>query len=235
TRDSIMVYLMQKGIDPLMAFKIMEITRKGKAKKELTQEHLDAMRKNGVPEWYIESCMKIKYMFPKAHAAAYVTGAVKLGWFKLNYPLEFYATIFSVRGDFDAEIAVGGEHAVKAAIERIEALGKDATAKDEDNYNTLLIINEMFARGYDFLPVDIYKSDAVRFIIEDGKIRLPFYSIKGVGESAANALKNAVEQGGFLSSDELQLNSGVSKTVIETLEQMRAFGDLPKSNQLTLF
>lgn len=237
TRDSIMTYLMHKGLDPSMAFKIMEIVRKGKATKLLTEEHFAAMREHNVPQWYIDSCMKIKYMFPKAHAAAYVIAALRLGWYKVHKPVAYYAAYFTVRGgDFDAEAAVSGPAMVRRRMDAIKAKGKEATAKDQDLFSNLQIIMEMLARGITFLPVDLYKSDSHKYLIEDGKIRLPFGAVKGIGGSAAESLAAAKDSGGkYISVDDLQNRAGVSKSVIESLAALHVLDGLPATSQMTLF
>ncbi len=236
TRDSIMTYLMHKGMEPKMAFKIMEIVRKGKASKLLSEEHFSAMKSCGVPQWYIDSCMKIKYMFPKAHAAAYMISTLRLGWYKVYKPIEYYAAYFTVRGeDFDGALAIKGKAAVEDRIREIQMKGKEATAKENASYSTLQIINEMLARKIEILPVDLYKSDAYKYVVEDGKIRLPFSSIAGVGGTAAQSLEKSKKEGKYLSIDDLQNRSKVSKSVIENLEAAGVFKDLPKSSQLSFF
>ena len=236
TRDNIMVYLIHKGVENSMAFKIMEIVRKGKAPKLLTEEHVQAMKDNGVPQWYIDSCFKIKYMFPKAHAAAYMIAALRLAWYKVHHPAEYYAAYFTVRGeDMDAGICMGGLSAVKATMNEIRAKGKQASAKENGTYNILQIVNEMMERGIEFLPIDFYKSKASVYAMEDGKIRLPFSSVPGVGGNAAVALEEAAAKQKYISIEDIRQSSGVSKTVIEALEKLGTLDFLPKTNQLTFF
>ncbi len=239
TRDQIMVYLLNKGLDPKMAFKIMEIVRKGKAKKLLTEEHIAAMKDHDVPQWYIDSCFKIKYMFPKAHAAAYMIAALRLGWYKVHKPVEFYAAYFTVRStDFDGVTASAGREAVQRKMRDVDMKikNREASAKEESEFDTLQQINEMMARGIQLLPVDLYKSDAVRFLVEDGKIRLPFSSLGGVGEAAALGLQEARSSGGdYISIDDLQARAKVSSAVVDVLRSVGALSDLPESSQITLF
>lgn len=238
TRDSIMTYLMHKGLDPSMAFKIMEIVRKGNATKLLTEEHFKAMRDHNVPEWYIDSCMKIKYMFPKAHAAAYMISTLRLGWYKVHRPAEYYAAYFTVRSEnLDGGVAMKGQKAVRDKMNQIKHKQSvhEATAKDEAELATLQIVNEMMARGIDVLPVDVYKSEAKMFMVEDGKIRLPFSSLPGVGEAAAISLAECGKKYEYLSIEDMQVKTKVTKAVIETLKEVGVLGDMPESSQMSLF
>ncbi len=235
TRDNIMLYLIKKGLDPIKAFKITEIVRKGDAKKKLTPDLVDEMTSHDVPEWYVDSCFKIKYMFPKAHAAAYVISAIKLGWFKVYKPLEFYSVYFSVRStDFDYNCAVNGLEFTKKRMVEIENKGKAATQKEQDSYEIMQIMVEMFARGFEFLPANLEKSDAHKFLLEDGKIRLPFSAISGVGETVAPVIAAARDKG-YSTIEEFASSGGISSAVINSLRDNGVFGDLPESNQLTLF
>ena len=239
TRDSIMTYLMNKGLPPKMAFKIMEIVRKGKATKLLTQEHIQAMKEHNVPQWYIDSCFKIKYMFPKAHAAAYMIAALRLGWYKVHRPLEYYAAYFTVRSDdFDGVTAVKGKEAVFRKMKDLDTKikNREASQKEEGEFESLQVVNEMLARGISVRPVDLYRSEAKKFVVEEGEIRLPFSSLAGVGEAAAFSLREARDTGGeYISIDDLQARSKVSSAVIDTLREAGALAGLPESSQTTLF
>lgn len=232
TRDDIMVFLMHKGVDSSMAFKIMESVRKGKG---LTPEMEEAMRAKNVPEWYIGSCKKIKYMFPKAHAAAYLMAALRIGWFKVHYPVEYYASYFTVKSDnFDGQLVMQGPEAVRKKLEELENL-TDPTPKDEDTIVFLQIAAEMLARGIEFLPVDIYKSEAFAFVPENGKIRLPLTALNGLGAKAAENIYNAIHSGKVRTLEDLKTEAGLNKTVIEILKQNNCLGDLPESDQISMF
>ena len=237
TRDSIMVYLMHKGLQPKMAFKIMEIVRKGKATKLLTEEHLSAMKEHGVPDWYIDSCMKIKYMFPKAHAAAYVIAALRVAWYKVHYPAEYYAAYLTGRGgDFDAATVQGGIDTVKLVMDNIREQGKDASQKDQDTAELLHVVYEAMLRGVVFLPVDLYKSHWYQFKMEDGKIRLPFSAIDGLGEAAAKSLyEKADPNDPYISCDDLQHRTGITKAVLQSLRDLGVTSSIPDTSQMTFF
>lgn len=238
-RDSIMTYLMHKGLEPKLAFNIMELTRKGKvAKAGFPPGAEETMRQCGVPDWYMDSCRKIKYMFPKAHAVAYLIAAIRLMWFKVYHPQAFYATYFTVRGDdIDYEAAVGGTKVAQQHLKEVSArLKEEKKAKDEDIQVSLQLVNEMLARGYEFLPIELGKSRASKYVVEDGKVRLPFSALKGVGESAAVALERATINGQeYLSIEELQQATGVSSTVMENLKNVGALGGLPDTSQVSFF
>ncbi|MBQ7859635.1 MAG: PolC-type DNA polymerase III [Faecalibacterium sp.] len=241
-RDSIMLYLMRKGLKPKMAFDIMEAVRKGRvAKGGFNPGWEEAMREHEVPDWYIESCRKIKYMFPKAHAVAYLMAAIRLMWFKVYHPQAFYAVYFTVRGDdIDYEAAVGGKAVARRHMDeinkRLRGPKEQRVAKDEDLLVSLQIENEMLERGYEFLPIKLGKSYASKYTVEDGKVRLPFTSLKGVGGSAAEALEKVTIHGEeYISIEELQSASGVGSAVIEKLREAGALGGLPESSQVSFF
>ena len=237
TRDSIMVYLLHKGLEAKDAFRIMEAVRK--KDKFLTEEMQDIMREHDVPEWYINSCHKIQYMFPKAHAAAYVIAALRLSWFKIYEKLAYYGAFMTVRGsDVDFESLNTGKQAVSAYLKSIEEkrAKNEATAVELKIASTMQIVYEATARGVSFLPIDIYKSDAAKYLSEDGALRLPFSAIPGVGTNAAKSMKEAREQGGkFSSIEDFQIRSGASSSTIELLKQAGTFGELPESDQMSLF
>ncbi len=239
TRDSIMTELMHKGVAPKHAFKVMEFTRKGLVAKLGFPDNLEPiLKEHGVEDWYLESCKKIKYMFPKAHAVAYLIAAIRLMWFKVYKPLEFYATYFTVHGDdIDYDAALGGTRVAKSNMKIIaQRLKEEKKAKDESLLSSLQIVNEMLARGFSFLPIEIGKSRAKKYVVEDGKIRLPFMALKGVGDTAAQALEDATINGQqYLSAEEIQFKCGVSDTVIDLLIEIKALGNLPRSNQVSFF
>lgn len=232
-RDDIMVYLIYQGLEPSFAFKIMESVRKGRG---LTEEMEAEMRKNEVPEWYIDSCKKIKYMFPKAHAAAYVLMAIRIAYFKVHYPLYYYAAYFTVRAeDFDIDAMVKGANAIKARIEEINAKGLDASTKEKNLLTVLELALEMTERGFSFTGIDLYRSHATQFIIDGNSLIPPFTSIPGLGTNAAINIVKAREDGEFLSKEDLQQRGRVSKTIIEYLESQGCLADMPEQNQLSLF
>ncbi len=233
TRDDIMVYLMYQGLEPLMAFKIMEKVRKGKG---LTEEDEALMKENNVPEWYIWSCNQIKYMFPKAHAVAYVMMSFRIAYFKVHHPLAFYATFFHIKvDDFDAQLICQGKNAIRARMRQMDGDDYQMSNKEEGLYIILELCDEMNSRGFDFLPIDLMESDATMFKIIDGKILPPFQALQGVGENAAHAIVAARAEGEFLSIEDLRKRAKVTKTVIEAMQDHGCLKGLPESNQLSLF
>ncbi len=233
TRDGIMLYLIQHGLDDSTSFKIMEDVRKGKGlKPEYEKDMLD----HGVPEWYIWSCKKIKYMFPKAHAAAYDMSAIRLGWYKIYYPMEFYAAFLTVApGGFDGEVVGRGWGSVNEKIKELEDKGNEASAKDNEQLTTLYLVREAMARGVVFMNVDLKKSDATAFLPEDGKIRMPFNSLPGLGDTAAEKILQAREEYDLFSIEELRLRTGISKSVVEILRRNHVLDNMTETNQFTLF
>ncbi|QZA33532.1 PolC-type DNA polymerase III [Hydrogenibacillus sp. N12] len=232
-RDDIMLYLIGKGLEPQQAFRIMESVRKGKGVPPDDQE---AMRAHGVPAWYIDSCQKIKYMFPKAHAVAYVLMAVRIAYFKVYHPLAFYATYFSIRADeFDLALVLAGEAAVREKIAELMQKGSEASAKEKNLLTVLEVAYEMLRRGFRFLPLDLERSDAFRFIPEGDGLLVPFTAVDGLGEAAAESIVRAREDGPFLSVEDFHARTRVSKTVVDALRALGAFAHLPETNQMTLF
>ena len=233
TRDGIMLYLISRGLDDSTSFAIMESVRKGKG---LKPEWEKTMLEHGVPEWYIWSCKKIKYMFPKAHAAAYDMSAIRLGWYKIYYPMEFYAAFLTVApGGFDAEIVAGGYNTVNSVISELESKGNEATQKENEQLATLYLVREAMARGVQFMNVDLLRSDATAFLPEDGKIRMPFNSLSGLGDTAAQKIIEARDKYDLYSVEELRLRTGITKAVIEILKRNHVLDGLTETNQFSLF
>ena len=239
TRDDIMTYLISKGMDSEESFTIMERVRKGTVAKGKCKEWPDFkkdMTEHGVPDWYIGSCEKIKYMFPKAHAAAYVMMAYRIAYCKINYPLAYYAAYFGIRADaFSYELMCQGKEQLNFYIKDYERRKDSLSKKEQDTLKDMRIVQEMYARGFEFVPIDIYKAKASRFQIVDGKLMPPLSSIEGMGDKAAEAVEAASEQGPYLSRDDFRQRTKVSKTVIDLMNDLGLFGDLPESNQLSLF
>jgi len=238
TRDDIMLYLIKQGVPAKPAFKIMEVVRKGKALKDAAKwaEYKQIMQESNVPEWYIKSCEKIKYMFPKAHAAAYVTNAFRIAWFKVHEPLAYYTAYFTIRADeFDSECMIYGKEKVKNKMKELDLQGNSISAKDKNVYSILELVLEMYERGINFLPMDLYKSHATKFRIEEGGIRPPLNSIPGLGTVAAESIEEAKKDGEFMCIDELQQRGKVGKSVIELLKKFGCLDGMTQSNQMSLF
>ena len=240
-RDDIMVYLMHAGLEPKMAFTIMERVRKGlwlKISEEERNGYIEAMKANKVPEWYIESCGKIKYMFPKAHAAAYVMMALRVAYFKVHHPIYYYCAYFSIRAKaFDIKTMGAGLEAIKRKMQEIAEKRKnnEASNVEIDLYTTLEIVNEMWERGFKFGKLDLYRSDATEFIIDGDTLIPPFVAMDGLGENVAKQLVRARQEGEFLSKTELRKRGGLSSTLVEKMDEMGILGNMPEDNQLSLF
>ena len=238
-RDDIMIYLIKKGVPKDASFKIMETVRKGKALKDPKKwaEYKALMKEHDVPDWYIESCEKIKYMFPKAHAAAYVTNAFRIAWFKVHKPMAYYAAFFSIRGadDFDSECMIFGKEKVKNKMKEIDLLGNNATQKDKTMYPILELVLEMYERGIKFLPIDLYKSHFKNFIVEEDGIRPPLKSIAGLGGVAAEGIYNAAHEEKIMSIDDLRIRAKIGDSVVNMLRDFGCLDGIPESNQISLF
>lgn len=240
TRDDIMTYLIYRGLEPGTAFKIMENVRKGmvaKGKCDKWQEWKQEMLAHDVPEWYIWSCEKIKYMFPKAHAVAYVMMAWRIAYYKIKYPLAYYAAFFSIRASaFDYKLMCQGKEVLEANMAELMRLDKDKqTATVKDTLRDMRIVQEMYARGFEFMPIDLYRADAERFLIIDGKIMPSFGSLTGMGAKAAQQLQEAAAQGAFTSKEDIRLRGKVSKTILDDMDELGLLGDLPETDQYDFF
>ena len=238
-RDDIMVYLIHAGLNESMAFTIMERVRKGlwnKIDDEERETYIAAMRENNVPEWYIDSCSKIKYMFPKAHAAAYIMMALRVAYFKVHMPIYYYCAWFSIRANaFDLKVMGDGLTAVKAKMQEIKAKGFDASNVENALFGTLELCNEMLERGFKFGKLDLYRSEASDFIIEGDTLIPPFSAMDGLGGNVAKQIVEARKAGEFLSKTELRKRAGVSQTLVEKMDEMGILGNMPEDNQLSLF
>lgn len=233
TRDDIMTYLIHMGMESELSFTIMESVRKGKG---LKPEWETAMKEVGVPDWYIGSCKKIKYMFPKAHAAAYVMMAWRIAYCKIFYPLAYYAAFYSIRASgFTYELMCQGRNVLERHLANYKKNQDHLTQKEKDTLKDMRLVQEMYARGYEFMPIDIYRAKATRFQIIDGKIMPSLSSIDGLGEKAAEAVVEAVKDGKFLSKEDFKNRTKVSGTVVDLMSELGLLGDLPESNQLSIF
>ena len=239
TRDDIMIYLIGMGLDSEESFKIMENVRKGivaKGKCDKWPEWKQDMIDHNVPDWYIWSCKLIKYMFPKAHAAAYVMMAYRIAWYKVFQPLAYYAAYFSIRATaFSYEMMCMGKERLEYYMAEIRKKGDSASKKELDTLKDMRIVQEMYARGFEFVPIDLYTAKAQRFQIVDGKLMPSLATIDGLGDKAADAVVDAAKQGKFLSKDDFRDRTKVSKTVIDLMDDLKLFGDIPQSNQMSLF
>lgn len=239
TRDDIMTYLINKGMDSEQSFTIMERVRKGTVAKGKCKEwpqFKEDMKANGIPDWYIWSCEKIKYMFPKAHAAAYVMMAYRIAYCKINYPLAYYGAYFGIRADaFSYELMCQGKERLKYHLDEYNRRSDSLSKKEQDTVKDMRIVQEMYARGYDFTPMDIYRAKASKFLIVDGKLMPPLISIEGLGEKAAEAVEEASKDGTYLSLDDFRQRTKASKTVIDYMVKLGILEGLPESNQLSLF
>ena len=228
-----MIYLMQQGVEPSLSFTIMESVRKGKGLKD---EWIDAMKEQGVPDWYIGSCKKIKYMFPKAHAAAYVMMAWRIAYCKINYPLAYYAAYFSIRASaFSYEIMCQGRAHLESVMADYKRRSDELSKKEQDTQKDMKIVQEMYARGFEFVPIDIFTANSRLFQIVDGKLMPSLNSIDGLGERAADAIVEAAKDGPFLSKDDFRQRTKVSKTILDLMSELGLLGNLPESNQISLF
>lgn len=232
TRDDIMTYLIHTGVENGLAFKIMESVRKGKG---LTEDMEKSMIEAGVPDWYIESCKRIKYMFPKAHAAAYVMMAFRIAYFKVYYPLAYYAAFFSIRASsFNYELMCLGKERLEYHMADYKRRSNELTNKEQDTLKDMKIVQEMYARGYEFLPIDLFKAKARDFQVIDGKLMPALSTIDGLGDKAADAVVDAVKDGRFLSREDFKQRCKVSGTVVDLMAELGLLGDLPQSNQMSL-
>lgn len=233
-RDDIMNALIDYGVAPKMSFDTMESVRKGRGLKPEMEE---AMIEHNVPSWFIDSCKKIKYMFPKGHAVAYVTMALRIAWYKVHRPAAYYCAYYTVRADcFDASILGGTQEAIRARYKEMEENSKDLTQKDKDLMIIMELVIEMLCRGIKLAPVDLYKSDATKFQVVDEKtIRMPFNALPGLGEAAAQSIVDAREQSPFISIEDLRNRTKISASLIDLLREGGCLGGLPESNQTTLF